>query len=62
MVINMDKKFIYVYKEEDKDRLMNLGFKLLKKDDKNEIWCFMNTDSSQEVFDFGVLYSNTLTF
>lgn len=58
----MNKKFIYVYKKEDKDRLIKLGFKLLKKDEKNGIWCFINTNDSQEVFDFGVLYSNTLTF
>ena len=58
----MDKKFIYVYKEEDKKRLLQLGFKLLKEDDRNGIWCFMNMDDAPVVFDFSVLYSNTLTF
>lgn len=35
-------QFIYVMHDEDKNKLTELGYKLLKEDCKNNIWVFAN--------------------
>lgn len=34
--------FIYVMRDEDKNKLIELGYKLLKEDIRNNIWVFSN--------------------
>lgn len=59
----MNKRFIYVFSQEEKDRLLQYGFQLIKSDDEQNIFIFANNkhlDFSAEHID--VFYSNTLTF
>lgn len=58
----MKQKFIYVYKKEDRDKLLRYGYTMLKADDNNEIYCFKNLEDTTIQFDFSVLYSDVLTF
>ena len=55
--------FIYVFSIQDRDTLLSKGYKLLKSDEKNNIYIFANNDQ----FTFGetdmkFVFSNTLTF
>lgn len=62
----MDKKFIFVTNKEIHEKLVSLGFKLLKETENYSI--FLNEESGVETFslDFsqidGVVLSNTLSF
>ena len=57
-------KFIYVFSKEDRDYLVNVGYKLLKSDERNDIYIF---NSSTEL-NFALsdvkeyMESSTLTF
>lgn len=60
-------QFIYVMREQDKQKLLELGYELLKENTKNSIWCF--TAKSELVFSenddlAGIphIKSNVLTF
>ena len=60
-------KFVYVFSEKDKDKLVNNGLKLLKIDKRNSLYVLaLNTDNNFtfELFDGLDKYSlsNTLTF
>lgn len=58
-------KFIYVFDEDTRKKMLDMGFKALKSDDKNGIYVFKNPDLSEEHFakyDFEVILSNVLTF
>ena len=62
-------KFIYVMREADRDKMMELGYHLIKGDDRNSIWAFdndgqMNFSSGDEVSKGGISYvlSDVLTF
>lgn len=37
-------KFIYVMSNEDKDKLINMGYNLLKEDANNNLYVFQNKD------------------
>ncbi len=39
---------IYVRDKETKDKLIALGFELIKEDKTNGIWCFANKDGKAE--------------
>lgn len=59
----MITNFIYVFDEGAKDKLLDMDYKLLKRDEKNHIYVFIN--ESREVFALdGVSYilSDTITF
>lgn len=61
------KHFIYVFSKEDKEKLQNLGFSLLKNDEQNSIFVFalqLNNEFSFELLDGVSNYSlsDTLTF
>ena len=60
----MTANFIYVYKKTDRDILKELGYCLLKQDDKNSVYVFafneMLTFALNNVSCYTV--SNTLTF
>ena len=56
-------KFIYVFKKEDRDRLLSDGYVLLKEDDSNSIYVFEIGDKLVfELTDMDFVYSDTLTF
>lgn len=61
--------FIYVMSVRDKDKMLSLGYSLVKKDKRNSIWVFQNKDTTtfaceDEVSSAGIKFvlSNTLTF
>lgn len=57
------EKFIYVFTENSRDRLLSKGYRLLKEDEANNIFIFANTDSMS--FDLnGIIHlaSDTLLF
>ena len=37
----MNKKFIYVFSEEDRDRLLRAGLQLIREDQKNRVYQFL---------------------
>lgn len=61
--------FVYVMKREDKDKMIAMGYSLIKEDKRNHIWVFENKDvttftSEDEIADAGVAFvlSDMLTF
>lgn len=61
--------FIYVMSVRDKDKMLSLGYSLVKEDKRNSIWVFQNKDTTtfaceDEVSSAGIKFvlSNTLTF
>lgn len=62
-------KFIYVATKEDRDRMLELGYNMLKADERNSVWVFVPIDSStlysiNTLTNSGIRFSlsNTLTF
>lgn len=58
---NMDK-FIYVFSEADRDKLLECGFILLKKDPINHTYVFVSNDSLLFSEEIRAVRSNVLTF
>lgn len=59
----MITNFIYVFDEEARDKLLDMNYKLLKRDEKNHIYVFVN--ENREVFALdGIshILSDTITF
>lgn len=55
--------FLYVMDKESRDRLLALGFELLKANDKNTIWVFVNkSEQAFDSVDVPCVVSDTLTF
>lgn len=61
--------FVYVMKKEDKDKMIAMGYSLIKEDKRNHIWVFENKDvttftSEDEIADAGIAFvlSDMLTF
>lgn len=63
--MNKNKLFIYVTTESDRDSLLARGYRLLRSDDKNKVYCFENIagafDRDKELLSRCVA-SNTLIF
>ena len=62
-------RFVYVMKKEDKDKMVAMGYSLIKEDKKNNLWVFENKDvttfaSEDEITNAGVSFvlSDMLTF
>ena len=58
----MDKPFIYVFKEDDRDVMLAHGYRLLKSDNNNNIFIFEKSDTEYEKLGVTFILSNTLTF
>lgn len=55
--------FIYVFDENAKNKLLDMQFKMLKADDKNNIYIFVNEGRKNfAIDDISYVMSNTLTF
>lgn len=55
--------FIYVFSQEDKDKLINLGYQLLKSDESNNMFVFANENRAVFSLDnIEYVESNILTF
>lgn len=56
-------KFIYVFSEEDRDKLIQNSYQLLKSDEKNGIYIFSNDGSFKfSKFDLSYIMSDVMTF
>ena len=62
-------RFVYVMKKEDKDKMVAMGYSLIKEDKRNHICVFENKDvttfaSEDEITNAGVSFvlSDMLTF
>lgn len=38
--------FIYVMREADKDKMISLGYSIIKEDKRNHVWVFQNKDTT----------------
>ncbi len=57
------EKFLYVFSKEARDRLLAANYSLLKSDEKNEVYVFVNQmDETFALADISCIRSNTLTF
>ena len=55
--------FIYVFTKSDRDRLLSLGFTILKADESTDIYVFVNNGQQKfTVDDMKFALSDTLTF
>lgn len=57
------EKFLYVFSKDNRDLLIAAGYTLLKSDDKNDLYVFVN--QANLAFDLADMYfvrSNVLTF
>lgn len=54
---------IYVFKEEDKEKLISLGYELLREDSVKHVYIFaVNQEQKFNLEGIDFLYSNTLSF
>lgn len=62
----MKYNFIKVFSEEDRDKLISSGYKLMKSDDKKHVYVFINDELLSRDFTIGsdteFIMTNTLTF
>ena len=57
------ENFLYVFDKESRDELLSIGFRLLKSDNKNEVYVFANQmEMAFELSDVSFVRSDTLTF
>lgn len=55
--------FLYVIDTKSRDKLISLGYKLLKEDNKRSIWIFVNKENlTFNSADVSCVVSDTLTF
>ena len=56
-------KLIYVFSKADRDKMLLNGFLLLKSDEQNKMYVFLNEEhSSPEGLDISYILSDKLTF
>lgn len=57
------ENFLYVFDKESRDELLSIGFRLLKSDNKNDVYVFANrNDMAFELSEISFVRSDTLTF
>lgn len=59
----MITSFIYVFDEDARDKLLDMNYKLLKRDEKNHIYVFVNEGREAFALDgISHILSDTITF
>lgn len=57
------EKFLYVFDQEARDKLLGDGFTLMKSNDEDGVYIFANQDTATfDLADITFVRSNTLTF
>lgn len=57
------EKFLYVFSKDNRDLLIAAGYTLLKSDDKNDLYVFVNqANLIFDLADINFVRSNVLTF
>ncbi len=63
LIIMKKKNFIYVFRVEDRDKLLALGYQLLKSDDSQGMYIFENLGLVKfSINDMKFVLTDTLTF
>lgn len=63
LIIMKKKNFIYVFRVEDRDKLLALGYRLLKSDDSQGMYIFENLGLVKfSINDMKFVLTDTLTF
>lgn len=63
MIAPVEEKFIYVFSDEDRDKLIAAGFRMMRHDDKQHIYTFENREDLHFALkNMAYMPSNTLTF
>lgn len=62
-------RFVYVMKEEDRDKMLELGYSMIKVNDAGTVWVFENKDAlsfscyeDERMADISFVLSDVLTF
>lgn len=56
-------KFIYVYTPDARDKLLAKGYKLMKSDEQNKMYIFINNEKlSFSTLDVSYILSDSITF
>ncbi|MBS4879571.1 MAG: hypothetical protein KH138_04575 [Firmicutes bacterium] len=56
-------KFIYVFGEDGKSKMLQLGYELVSSNKKNDVYVFLNQDRQNfENLDVKAVFSDMLTF
>lgn len=59
----MKNKFIYVFDKYSRDKLLSSGYKLMKSDEKQSVFVFINENNCVfSLTDIKLVFSDTLTF
>lgn len=58
----MQGKFIYVFERNARDKLLAEGYKLIKSDERQNVFVFENRETHTFSEDFAFVFSDTLTF
>lgn len=57
------EKFLYVFSKDNRDLLIAAGYTLLKSDDKNDLYVFVNqANMTFDIVDMSFVRSDILTF
>lgn len=57
------EKFIYVFSKNDRDSLIAAGYALLKSDEKNDLYVFVNqANMTFDLVDVSFVWTDILTF
>ena len=56
-------RFIYVFADSDRDKLISLGYTLIKADCRQNLYVFENKQTMQfDLHNISFVYSDTITF
>ena len=58
----MQGRFVYVFSQEDKEKLLSQGLELIKSDEAQHVYVFVGNDNLNFSDDIAFVFSNTLTF
>jgi len=56
----MNKRFIYVFSSDDRDKLLSYGFDLIKSDERQQVFIFANRSDFK--FSIDIIANTTLVF
>lgn len=58
----MGSKFVFVFSERDRDKMLGYGYELIRYDERNGIYVFFNNNKSTVFDSVHMVYSDTMTF
>lgn len=58
----MRGRFVYVFSQEDRKKLLSMGLELIKSDETQHVYVFVGNDNLNFSDDIAFVFSDTLTF